>query len=913
MSAPPPIASLKAVTHRYGKVLALDDVTLDLPAGRMLGLIGPDGVGKSTLLGLVAGARRIQGGEVRTLDGPMSDRRHREAAFQRIAYMPQGLGKNLYMELSVTENLDFFARLFGHGAEERTRRIGRLLKATGLDPFPDRPAGKLSGGMKQKLGLCCALIHDPDLLILDEPTTGVDPLSRRQFWDLIAQIRAERPEMSVLVSTAYMEEAERFDWLAAMNAGRILATGTPQDLRTRTGMDDLEAAFVALLPAGRALAQTRQAPLPERPQTDGPVIVARGLTRRFGDFTAVRDVSFEIDRGEIFGFLGSNGCGKTTTMKMLTGLLPPSEGEALIFGAPVEANDVAARANVGFMSQNFSLYGELTVAENFRLHARLYHLPPDIARARMRELFEEFGLLAHADVLARSLPLGLRQRLSLACAVINSPEMLILDEPTSGVDPVARDEFWDLLERLSRRDGVTIFISTHFMNEAMRCDRISLMHAGRVLVYDTPENLARENGAQSLEETFVRYIGAAHDAQDARPAATPAVIHDIAAQHRPARAPGMAALGRLLAVSRREWLEVTRDPIRLAFAFLGSMVLMLLFAYGISTDTTGLRFAAFDQDRSPESRAYLANFEGSNYFEEMPEVASLQELEARMIAGEIMLAIEIPAGFGRAVTTGRATSVAAWIDGANTFSASVIEGYVQGAHAEFLHERARAAGMGDLAQPLVNIEPRYRYNPSYESLMAMAPAVPAILLMLFPAILMAVSLSREREIGTITNFYVTPTSRLQFLLGKQLPYIGIGFANWLILTGMAVFLFGVPLKGSAFALALGAVCYVAAATGFGLVVAAVVRSQVSAVFATMILAMMPTVQFSGLNQPVSTLEGAARIMGQLWPANYFMQMSVGAFSKGLNFWMLAPNIVLILAFVPVFVGLAVLLLKKQEA
>ncbi|WP_417807207.1 ribosome-associated ATPase/putative transporter RbbA [Thioclava sp.] len=907
-----PIASVRAVTHRYGKVTALKDVTLDLAAGQMLGLIGPDGVGKSTLLGLLAGARKIQSGEVKVLGGSMAERGHREGAFHRIAYMPQGLGKNLYMELSVRENLDFFARLFGHDAAERQRRIERLLKATGLDPFPDRPAGKLSGGMKQKLGLCCSLIHDPDFLILDEPTTGVDPLSRGQFWDLIDDIRADRPGMSVLVSTAYMEEADRFDSLVAMDAGQVLATGTPEELRQQTGKDDLEAAFVSLLPRDK---QREGGPLvipPRETREGGPAIIARGLTRRFGDFTAVHDVTFEIERGEIFGFLGSNGCGKTTTMKMLTGLLPPSEGQALIFGEPVDANDVAARNNVGFMSQNFSLYGELTVAENFRLHARLYHLPPDVARARMKELFHDFDLSEYGDSLARSLPLGLRQRLSLACAVIHSPAMLILDEPTSGVDPVARDEFWVLLARLSRRDGVTIFISTHFMNEAMRCDRISLMHAGEVLVYDTPQNLARENGATSLEETFIRYIGGAIGAADQPSGAARAAIHDIATKA-PSGRKRNPAIGRLLAVSRREMLEVMRDPIRLAFAFLGSMILMLLFAYGISTDTTGLKFAAFDQDKTPESRAYLANFEGSTYFDEMPEVSSLAELEQRMVAGEIGLAIEIPAGFGRAVTTGQPTSVAAWIDGAITFRASMTEGYVQGAHSAFLSERARAEGMGGTAQPIVNIEPRYRYNPTYESLVSMAPSVPAILLMLFPAILMAVSVSREREIGTITNFYVTPTSKLQFLLGKQLPYVGIGFANWLILTGMAVFLFGVPLKGSALALAFGAVTYVMAATGFGLVIATMVKSQVSAVFATMILAMMPTVQFSGLNQPVSSLEGVARIMGQLWPTNYFMQMSIGAFNKSLGFVQMAPNIFLVFAFVPVFVGIAALLLKKQEA
>ncbi len=901
-----PIAQVQGLSHQYGQTAALRDVTLELHPGKMLGLIGPDGVGKSTLLGLLAGARKIQTGTVLVLGGDMANRAHRDEVFSRIAYMPQGLGKNLYQELSVRENLDFFGRLFGHEPPERARRIGRLTRATGLDPFLDRPAGKLSGGMKQKLGLCCALIHDPDFLILDEPTTGVDPLSRGQFWDLIDEIRKGRPEMSVLVSTAYMEEAERFDWLAAMDDGRILATGTPDALRQQTGKDSLEEAFVSLLPPEK---QRRSAPVDMTPLEDhggGPAIVAKGLTRRFGDFTAVHDVSFEIKRGEIFGFLGSNGCGKTTTMKMLTGLLPPSEGEAWLFGEKADAHNIETRKRVGFMTQNFSLYGELTARQNLSLHARLFHLASDDIPDRIEELLNDFDLGPHADAFASDLPLGLRQRLSLACAIIHRPDMLILDEPTSGVDPVARDEFWDILARLSREDNVTIFISTHFMNEALRCDRISLMHAGEVLVYDTPEHLAEGGGSDGLNQTFIRYI---QDAIGETDTAHEDLADTPAGTGKGQRLPGMT---RLLAVSRREMLDVIRDPIRLAFAFLGSMLLMLIFAYGISTDVTGLQFAAFDQDRTPESREYLANFAGSEYFIEVPEVSTIDELQRRMVSGEITLAIEIPAGFGRAVTTGQRATVAAWIDGAMPNMASTVEGYVQGAHGNFIARRATDAGLAGMAKPIVDIEPRYRYNPSFESLPSMAPAVPAILLMLFPAILMAVSISREREIGTITNFYVTPTSKLEFLLGKQLPYIGIGFVNWVLLTLMAVFMFGVPLKGSVLALAFGALAYVAASTGFGLVISVFVRSQVAAVFTTMVLAMMPTMQFSGLTQPVSTLEGAGRIIGQLWPTNYFMQMSVGAFNKGLGFAELGANILLICLFAPAFLAIAVFFMKKQE-
>lgn len=311
-----PVAQLRDVSLRYGKARALNAVSLEVPAGCLAGLIGPDGVGKSSLLALIAGAREIQDGQVRVLGGDMAETGHRRVVCPRIAYMPQGLGKNLYPTLSVYENIDFFGRLFGHDGGERARRIEALTKSTGLAPFIDRPAGKLSGGMKQKLGLCCALIHDPDLLILDEPTTGVDPLSRRQFWELIASIRAGRPGMSVLVATAYMEEAARFDWLAAMDAGRVLASGSPQKLLDHAGVSSLEEAFIALLPEEKRRRHRAVIIPPRAVEDDNAVAIeAKDLTMRFDGFVAVDHVSFRIKRGEIFGFVGSNGCGKTTTIE----------------------------------------------------------------------------------------------------------------------------------------------------------------------------------------------------------------------------------------------------------------------------------------------------------------------------------------------------------------------------------------------------------------------------------------------------------------------------------------------------------------------------------------------------------------------------------------------------------------------
>src|SRR6478736_2969942 len=343
-----PIARVKNVSHRYGATVSLADVSIDIPSRIMVGVIGPDGVGKSTLLGLIAGVKVIQSGEVVVFDKTIADKETLREIRGRIAYMPQGLGRNLYPTLSVFENIDFFGRLFGLSATERRSKIDELLTATSLEKFEARPAGKLSGGMKQKLSLCCALINDPDLLILDEPTTGVDPLSRGQFWDLINTIRARRPQMSVIVATAYMDEAQRFDWLIAMDGGKIIASGTTPQILQKTGEKDLEAAFIALLPEAERSQHHKVVMRPRTSSDDSvPAIETEGLTRRFGNFTAVDHVSFRIGRGEIFGFLGSNGSGKSTTMKMLTGLLPASEGSAKLFGKPVGSNDMEARRNVG--------------------------------------------------------------------------------------------------------------------------------------------------------------------------------------------------------------------------------------------------------------------------------------------------------------------------------------------------------------------------------------------------------------------------------------------------------------------------------------------------------------------------------------------------------------------------------------
>lgn len=915
-----PVVSIKDVTHHYGHVVALDGITLDIPSGLMVGIIGPDGVGKSTLMGLLAGSRKLQRGTMNVLGGDIGDIRHRRIVCPQIAYMPQGLGKNLYLELSVWDNVDFMAQLFGLSRSERPTKVQELLDATGLAPFPQRPAGKLSGGMKQKVGLCGALVHDPDLLVLDEPTTGVDPLSRRQFWTLIDDIRKERPSMSVVIATAYMDEAQMWDWIVAMDDGKVLATGTPAELMERTGSKDLEQCFIRLLPEEKKRGH-KELTIPPRVAGTEIAIDAKGLTQRFGDFTAVDHVTLSIERGEIFGFLGSNGCGKSTTMKMLTGLLTPTEGTATIFGNAVEAGSMEVRENLGYMTQAFSLYGEMTIRQNLQLHARLYHLAPEKAKARIEELVQRFGLEAHLDALAEDLPMGLKQRLSLAVAVLHEPQILILDEPTSGVDPVARDSFWELLIDLSRKQNVTIFVTTHFMNEGMRCDRISLMHAGKVLAYGAPEELIKERGAPNLEEAFIGYM---EDAIATNASATPAAKSDAgtpsatvtktpAQPEQTQPSSWRLPLMRMFAYARNETMQILRDPVRLTFAFLGSALLMIVCGFGITTDVERIRYSTLDLDQSPDSRAYLEQFASiPRYFTQTPPVRSAEEGLRRMQADQDSLIIEMPPNFGRNLRRGAIPEVLAQVDGAMTFRGETVAQYVEGVHARALQDPAADLPTSKPRKNRADIEERFMYNPTFESVYSIVPSVPALLLLLIPSILMTVSIVREKELGSMINFYVTPTGKVEYLVGKQLPYVVIGLINFFILAAMTVLVFGVPVKGSFLMLTLCTLLYVMATTGLGMITSTFTSSQVAAVFVTSILTIVPTIQFSGLLQPVSTLDGTARVVGEIWPASYYMHASLGTYTKGLPPHLMIGDALFLAACIPVFLAISWIGLKKQE-
>ncbi|GAA4465159.1 ATP-binding cassette domain-containing protein [Novipirellula rosea] len=566
-----PIVRVSAFRKTYGRTVAVDGIDLEIQRGEIYGLIGPDGAGKSSLMKAVAGVLTYDSGTLDVFGTRVDSERSAETIKDRIGLMPQGLGLNLYADLSIDENVDFFGQIRLIPNDVLQQRKKRLLGMTRLDKFRDRAMKNLSGGMKQKLGLVCCLIHHPQLVILDEPTTGVDPVSRRDFWSILAQLLREE-QITALVSTAYMDEATRFHHAALLFDGKVLARGEPDEIAAlvpgrivqakaepqadalallkksfpqseavgpwlRVFVDDaddvqaseavtsrikeftpqelhvaepdLEDVFIALL-RRRGLTDSNEFKITSQSSESsirndgGLAIEANNLVRAFGAFKAVDGVSFQVKPGEIFGLLGANGAGKTTVIKMLTGLLPPTAGAGRVAGADMRRAGQAIKERIGYMSQAFSLYQDLSVVENIRLYAGIYGLSRRMARERTDWIIDMAGLAGREKALSGSLPMGVRQRLAIGCALVHRPQVLFLDEPTSGVDPIGRRRLWDIIFDLSRNEGVAILVTTHYMSEAEHCDHIAMMYAGRVFADASPNELKanlRQESGQLLEVT----------------------------------------------------------------------------------------------------------------------------------------------------------------------------------------------------------------------------------------------------------------------------------------------------------------------------------------------------------------------------------------------------------------------------
>ncbi len=944
-------------------VRALDGVSLEVAKGTLTALVGPDGAGKTTLLRLAAGLLDADSGTLSVLG--LDAAADSDAVQSRIAYMPQRFG--LYEDLTVQENLDLYAFLHGVSREERETRYPKLFEMTALGPFTKRLAGKLSGGMKQKLGLACTLVRSPELLLLDEPTVGVDPLSRRELWEIIVRLEKEQG-LTVLVSTSYLDEAERCEHAIVLVEGRVLASGAPSSVRDEARgltfhvepapgeparvlqarlMDD-PGVIDAVPEAGRVRVVAKAPPpgaepvearfedgfmvllrkehpvRPERglapegreaestPPKKGVAVRVRDLVRRFGDFTAVDHVSFEVEKGQLYALLGPNGAGKTTVFRMLCGLLPPTEGELEVAGTDLREAPASARQRIGYVAQKFSLYGALSVTENLEFFASSYGLRGARKRERIRWALEQFELVSLARVTSAQLPGGFKQRLSMAAALLHEPGILFLDEPTSGADPLARREFWRRITALAS-SGTTVIVTTHFMEEAEYCDRVAILDSGHLLAEGTPAEIRGD--APSMEDAFIatvtrapsRHVPAPHPgppsaSREGARAASRGEGEDLggAAPH-PGPPPATRGEGvgrRVLALVAKEARQLARDPSSFAVGIVLPLILILLFGFGLSLDVKDVPIAVVLESPSPAAVDLAASFELSPYFKPRPMV-SMREAERLLLERKIDGVVRIRSDFGREVTLERAT-VQLVVHGSDANQARIIQGYVQGAVGEWSARRVaegKEAPVGPVA-----VDDRLWFNETNESRHFLVPGLIVIIMTLMGALLTTLVMAREWERGTLEALFVTPVRPVEILLGKTIPYFLLGMVGFALCLVSAKFLFQVPLRGSVVVLTLASMLYLLVALGIGLLVSSTFRNQLVASQITLLVTFLPAFMLSGFLFDLRSMPVAARAITYVLPARYYVALLQTVFLAGDVWGVILPDSA-VLAFMAVALAL----------
>jgi len=956
-----PALRAEAVVRRFAdaatrrQVEALSGVSFTVPTGALTALVGPDGAGKTTLMRLAAGLMAPDGGRLDVLGLDVA--REPQAVQDRLGYMPQRFG--LYEDLSVQENLDLYADLHGVALGERRARYARLLEMTDLARFTTRLAGQLSGGMKQKLGLACTLVRRPDLLLLDEPTVGVDPLSRRELWEILEQLVRDEG-LSVLVSTSYLDEAERCEQVLLLREGRLLAQGTPESLRRvaegRTFMltppqgelpralqarllarpdavldavphagrvhvivagapeaaaqaagvqasalepvqARVEDGFMVLLRNAQAetAVQARSAPTPSpagpaasTPDADRPVIEVKDLVRRFGDFTAVAQTSFSVRRGEVFGLLGPNGAGKTTTFRMLCGLLPPSGGSLRVAGLDMRSAPGHARRQLGYVSQKFALYGNLTAAENLAFFAGAYGLPPAEAAHRVAEVAREFGLEDHLATPSAQLPGGYRQRLAMAAALLHRPGILFLDEPTSGADPLARRDFWQRITALAQA-GTTVVVTTHFMEEAEYCDRLVIQDAGRVLALGTPGEIRqRASAAADMEQAFIAIVEEARRGSrgPANGQAAATGQSSVAADSQAARQPSADARhrfwSRLRSLTRKETRQLLRDRANLAFGLVLPIALILLFGYGITLDVTDAPVAVVLEDASPQARQAVSGLQRTPWIHPV-FVPTMTQAEALIVDRRVDGIVRVPSDFASALAAGRA-HVQLVVHGSDAATARVVQSYVQGALAQATLEDADAAGAGPDRDPRadpaanaprpgrVQVESRLWFNVANTSTWYLVPGLLVLIMTLVGAFLTSLLVAREWERGTMEALLVTPARPLEILLSKMIPYFGVGMLGCSLCLVAAKWLFHLPFEGSVALIVLASMLYLVVALGMGLLISSVTKNQFLASQVALIASFLPAMMLSGFLFDLRNVPVVVRAIAQVLPATHFLEL-----------------------------------------
>jgi ABC-type multidrug transport system ATPase subunit/ABC-type multidrug transport system permease subunit len=956
-----PLVIAERLRKQFGLegAVAIDRLDARIAAGRVTGLVGPDAAGKTTLLRLFAGLLVPSDGRLTVCGADPATELARLR--QVVSYMPQRFG--LYEDLSVEQNLRLYADLCNVVGSEREATFERLLAFTDLKRFTRRLAGNLSGGMKQKLGLACALIRTPRLLLLDEPSVGVDPISRRELWKMVYDLVDQG--IGVVWSTSYLDEAERCAEVLLLSEGKVLYSGPPRELTQRVagrsflvtgsgkagrqvlaralkrpevldgviqgssvrlvlkkdarplsagdlGAKDLaieptpprfEDAFVDLLGgvskkqsalsrASRSESATSGVARPE-----GAVVEGDGLTRKFGDFTAADGISFRIGRGEIFGLLGPNGAGKSTTFKMMCGLLRPTAGRARVAGLDLYAAAGAARGRVGYMAQKFSLYGDLSVRQNLNFFAGVYGL----SGARRREAVERatttFRLAPFLDANSRDLPLGFKQRLALACAIMHDPAVLFLDEPTSGVDPLTRREFWSHINAMVER-GVTVMVTTHFLDEAEYCDRIGLVYRGRLIAEGSPDELkdrvrSGDRAEPTLEDAFIELVGEFDRGEGQPDNSESHIVSEVptAGARQAGSVPGLGRLRRMAALVRKESLQIVRDPSSFLIAGVLPVLLLFVYGFGVSLDLRRVPVGLVVEQPSPETDSFAASFRNSQFFE-VRLVRHRAAVEDDLVYGRVKGVVVLAADFSERLGRGETAPIQVLVDGSDPNTAGLVAGYIQLLWANWLEqETVSLSGLVNRPQaaPLISVEPRVWFNPELNSHYALLPGAVAIILTLIGTMLTSLVVAREWERGTMEALLTTPVTPFDLLVGKVVPYYILGLVALALSVAVTVFGFGVPYRGSLPALFAISSAYLAVTLALGLLISTVAKNQFAASQGALIAGFLPAFLLSGYIFEIDSMPAPIRFLTALLPPRYFVFSLQSLFLAGDVLSVLVPS------------------------
>jgi ABC-type multidrug transport system ATPase subunit/ABC-type multidrug transport system permease subunit len=921
---------------------AITQITTRIKRGSITGLVGPDGAGKTTLMRIIAGLLTITKGHlsVEGLD-PCKDTSQIRAI---LGYMPQKFG--LYEDLTVIENLVLYADLRGVLEEERTRVFDELLNFTDLKRFTTRPTGKLSGGMKQKLGLACALLGHPKILLLDEPSVGVDPISRRELWKMVKTLIASG--ITVIWSTSYLDEAELCDEVLLMNEGKLLYSGDPADLtqkmqgrsiqvqhiqgnhrlvlqhalRSKEVIDGViqglnvrlvlkekdvppdltlldagpeailvpveprfEDGFIDILgggPGGDSVLTKIMKQVPQFANSDA-VIEAVSLTKKFGSFIAANDISFKVERGKIFGLLGPNGAGKSTTFKMMCGLLTPTSGTAKVLGIDLQKSASQARQKIGYMAQKFSLYGDLTVQQNLQFFSGIYGLVGTAQTDRIAAMVQAFNLESFLNTTTNELPLGFKQRLALACAIMHEPAVLFLDEPTSGVDPISRREFWTHINGLVEK-GVTVMVTTHFMDEAEYCDQIGLVYQGKLIAIGTPDQLktlarSTEHPDPTMEDTFINLIMKQDEKnQESATESTSVTMSTTDYLQQNSFIAHHDSIRRWLAMCRKEYFQIVRDPSSILMAFVLPMIMLFIFGFGLNLDSAKIRLGIVMNDKSPDARHFENAFLYSPYIDVIP-LENQSDAAKQLTAGNIRGFVMIQPNFGvRNKQPNGIAPVQLITDGAETNTANFVTSYATGAWLKW--QELKGLETATPTHETVSIESRYWFNPGAISRYFLVPGSIAIIMTVIGALLTSLVVAREWESGTMEALLSTPITKMEFLLSKLVPYYLLGIISMIVCTLIAVTVLRTPFHGSILLLFILTSLFLGCALGLGLLLSTATRNQFNAAQAALNIAYLPAMMLSGFVYEIHSMPVIVQAVTYLIPARYFVSSLQTLFLAG---------------------------------